>query len=230
MINFFRKHTDILLLFGVIFTIISPWLFTRSLGILSLGESKDIGTIIGGITAPITSLIGALLIYFALIEQRHSNKIQSENNSNQMLLTLILDLENKCNELVFLDNDLNQRTGIAAFNSICSIGYFSSIRDYLGAENQYHTDLMTVVNFANFYNIIGNANLIYENIRKAEVDKTSKDLLVDRFNQIFTVYLRKVLIRLDEYYTKDREKNIVKYDMYFEKIIEFNHKVMNNKH
>ena len=136
MLNFLGKRIDILLLLGVIFTILSPWIFTRSLGIINLQDTGEIGSTIGGITAPITSLIGAFLIYYALVAQRQANKIQSENNTIQTLLTLILDLEKKCADLVFIDEKINQRKGIAAFNSMSSILYFREISPYMGEKNR----------------------------------------------------------------------------------------------
>jgi hypothetical protein len=93
MLNFLGKRIELLLIFGITLTILSPWIFTRSIGFLDFQNTGEIGSTIGGVTAPITSLIGAFLIYYALVAQRQANKIQSENNTIQMLLTLILDLE-----------------------------------------------------------------------------------------------------------------------------------------
>ena len=227
MINFFKKHVELLLVLGVLFTIISPWLFTRSFGFIDFRGSGEIGSTIGGITAPITSLIGALLIYYALVAQRHANKIQSENNTVQTLLTLILDLENKCDKLVFIDENLNHRVGIASFNSFGSILYFASIKPYLGVNvSRVNNDLMSVVNFANYYNVIANSNLIFDTLESSDINKTNKSILYKRFEQIYTVYLSKSLLRLDEYYKTDIQKEKVKYDKYFEEIVEFNRKML----
>ncbi|HQQ30345.1 MAG TPA: hypothetical protein PLG82_08590, partial [Tenuifilaceae bacterium] len=117
----------VFLIIGIVFTVFSPWLFTRNLGLIDFHSTGDIGSTIGGITAPITSLIGALLIYCALDAQKKANNIQSENNATQTLLSLILDLEKKCYDLVFIAESNHHRTGIAAFNSISSIFFYRGI-------------------------------------------------------------------------------------------------------
>lgn len=227
MLNFLGKRIDILLLLGVIFTILSPWIFTRSLGIINLQDTGEIGSTIGGITAPITSLIGAFLIYYALVAQRQANKIQSENNTIQTLLTLILDLEKKCADLVFIDEKINQRKGIAAFNSMSSILYFREISPYMGEKtDKFKNDLMTVINFGNYYNVITNAALIFDFIESSEIDISNKLILQKRFEQIYTIYLNKSLQRLDEYYTEDKQNGKIEYDKYLEEIIMFRHKII----
>ncbi|HCY40912.1 MAG TPA: hypothetical protein DHV48_06075 [Prolixibacteraceae bacterium] len=227
MLNYFGKRVEILLLIGIVLTILSPWIFTRSLGFINFHDTGDIGSTIGGITAPITSLIGALLIYYALVAQRQANKIQSENNSIQTLLTLILDLENKCSNLIFIDEKLNQRKGIAAFNSTSSILYYDQIKPYMGEKtDRYKNDLMVVINFGNYFNVISNAALIYDFIVLSEIDKTNKHILQKRFEQIYIVYLNKSLRRLDEYYTEDKQNDKIKYDKYFEEILMFRNKMI----
>lgn len=227
MLDFIGKRIGILLLFGITLTILSPWIFTRTIGFINFQDTGDIGSTIGGITAPITSLIGAFLIYFALVAQRQANKIQSDNNSIQSLLTLILELENKCSNLIFIDENLNHRKGIAAFNSISSILYFRDITPYFGVKvDQTHSDLMNVVNFANYYNVITNADLIYDFIESSKIDQSNKYILQKRFNQIYTVYLNKSLNSLDAYYSKDKQNNSIKCDKYLDEIVNFRNKLI----
>ena len=227
MLNFLGKRIEILLLLGIIFTVISPWVFTRNVGLIDFQNTGEIGSTIGGITAPITSLIGAFLIYYALVAQRQANKIQSQNNTTQTLLTLILDLEKKCDNLIFIDENLNHRKGIASFNSMGSVLYFRQLTPYMGEKNdKYKNDLMTVINFGNYYNVITNAALIFDFIKSSEIDKSSKLILEKRFKQIYTVYLNKSLRRLDEYYSEDKKKGKIEYDRYLEEIVMFREKVM----
>lgn len=75
-INKTLRYVNIILIFGIITVLISPWLFTRALGIISFSiETGAIGDTIGGITAPIVNLIGAILVYFALKAQITANSI-----------------------------------------------------------------------------------------------------------------------------------------------------------
>jgi len=119
------------------------------------------------------------------------------------------------------------RKGIAAFKSISSILYYDQLRPYMGEKtDKYNNDLMTVVNFGNYYNVITNAALIYDFIESSEIDKSNKIILQKRFDQIYTVYLNKSLRRLDEYYSGDNQNNKIKHDKYLEEIITFRHKVV----
>ena len=64
----------LVLAIGVICLLITPYLFTRP-GIISFKDSGSIGDTIGGITSPITGLIGSILIFLALRAQIVANEI-----------------------------------------------------------------------------------------------------------------------------------------------------------
>ncbi len=56
------------------FVIIAPWLFSMPSGIGGFSEgTAHVGDTIGGITAPITNLIGAILVFLALVAQVDAN-------------------------------------------------------------------------------------------------------------------------------------------------------------
>lgn len=54
-----------MLAIGILLMIINPWLLTRSLGWVDFSKTGEIGDTVGGITAPIVNLMGAVLVYFA---------------------------------------------------------------------------------------------------------------------------------------------------------------------
>src|SRR5688572_22802037 len=62
------------LIVGIILILIAPFFLTRE-GIISFQETGQIGDTIGGVTAPITGLIGAILVFFALKAQIDANKL-----------------------------------------------------------------------------------------------------------------------------------------------------------
>lgn len=64
----------ILLSVGLFITIASPYLLTRH-GLIDFTQTGPIGDTIGGITSPITNLIGAILVFYALKAQIESNEI-----------------------------------------------------------------------------------------------------------------------------------------------------------
>jgi hypothetical protein len=88
----------IVLIIGVIMLVAAPLLFTTS-GYFSLSETGHIGDTIGGITAPISSLVGSVLVFLALKGQIVSNKITQEQIRDQQVeeqrkkeLTYVSDL------------------------------------------------------------------------------------------------------------------------------------------
>lgn len=69
------KKANLLLFFGIILVATSPYIFTRHLGIVNFENTGQIGDTIGGITAHIVNLIGAILVYFALKAQIDANTL-----------------------------------------------------------------------------------------------------------------------------------------------------------
>lgn len=92
------KNTDntikislIFLSLGVVFTIISPYLFIQNSNIFDFTKSGQIGDTIGGITSPILNILGDILIFLALKSQLDSNlelKIQIERQDKQFSMEL----------------------------------------------------------------------------------------------------------------------------------------------
>ena len=68
--------------------LVLPVLFTRS-G-LSFSETGDIGDTIGGITAPISSLVGSILVFLALKGQILANKFTQEQIRDQKFCTIFV--------------------------------------------------------------------------------------------------------------------------------------------
>lgn len=72
----------IVLIMGVAGIVATPFLFTRT-GFISFSETGQIGDTIGGITAPVSSLVGSVLLFLALKSQVVANKITQEQIINQ---------------------------------------------------------------------------------------------------------------------------------------------------
>jgi cell division protein ZapA (FtsZ GTPase activity inhibitor) len=71
----------IILIFGIIFTIISPALFT--LTIYFNDSTGHIASTVGGLTAPAIGLMGAILVYLALRSQVRANELIQEQIRDQ---------------------------------------------------------------------------------------------------------------------------------------------------
>lgn len=67
------KYGTLLLWIGVPLVLLAPIIFTRTTNGINFLETGQIGDTIGGTTAPIIGLIGAILVYLALKAQIHAN-------------------------------------------------------------------------------------------------------------------------------------------------------------
>ena len=93
----------VLLLFGAILTFIQPAFWSA----YNLTNTGQIGDTIGGITAPIINVIGAILVYSSFLEQNRANKIQSEQNTFNLLHELYKELKSELNNLTFATKNVN---------------------------------------------------------------------------------------------------------------------------
>jgi hypothetical protein len=100
----------LILIVGVLFLIFSPWLFTRDWSHIKFDSSSaNIGDTIGGITAPIASLIGSILVFYALKAQIEANKLilqqfefQKKDEDYKKLSNYLID------QIKLIREDLNE--------------------------------------------------------------------------------------------------------------------------
>lgn len=99
----------ILLFTGIALVIFAPYIFTRELGLISFKDTGTIGDTIGGITAPITSLIGSTLVYFALKAQIDANRLIQNQIETQRAEDIVRKKIQYLNEQVNLvRSDINE--------------------------------------------------------------------------------------------------------------------------
>ena len=64
----------VVLFIGIVLVLVFPLILTfEKISLISFKDTGDIGDTIGGITSPITSTIGSILVYFALKSQIDAN-------------------------------------------------------------------------------------------------------------------------------------------------------------
>ena len=69
------RQSKILFLIGILLVVIIPIILTQYSFLFDFTNTGQIGDTIGGITAPITNLIGAILVYYAFLVQLDANKL-----------------------------------------------------------------------------------------------------------------------------------------------------------
>lgn len=79
----FLKEVKWIFFGGTILIIFSPYLFTRSWGIIDFSSTGQIGDTIGGLTAPLTSLLGSILVFYALKAQIDANALIQNQIASQ---------------------------------------------------------------------------------------------------------------------------------------------------
>jgi hypothetical protein len=104
-----EKRAILVLIVGGIALVILPIIFTRTFDISFFKDTGTLGDTIGGITAPITGLIGSLLVYWALKAQIEANnlvfdqfKSQKQNEAYRKLMEYI------STQIDYIRTDINE--------------------------------------------------------------------------------------------------------------------------
>lgn len=121
-------HGIMILVIGCIFILFMPYLLTRPAlwNSLVFSETGQIGDTIGGITAPISNLIGAILVFLALRAQIKANQLIQEqiNRDNQ-----IKDCETETANLNQLYSYLNESINNYRFTTLPPKDLQGNIKD-----------------------------------------------------------------------------------------------------
>jgi len=75
----------IVLFIGIPFCLLTPILFTQDWGLLDFTNTGNIGDTIGGITAPFTNILAAILVFLAFRAQISANLSLQEQIEQQNL-------------------------------------------------------------------------------------------------------------------------------------------------
>ncbi len=177
----FTKRALFLLILGILFVIIAPYLFTQDVGFLSFGSPNEIGDTIGGITAPITSLIGSILVYFAFLAQVNANKeIQRQidrerderredidrNNIQSLYNQLSIDISS----FNFQKNNINYLGVEGIFQSVQN----STVSGGYNAESHDTERYPKAVHFYQIFGILGDWINLYETIEDSTLTSDQK--------------------------------------------------------
>jgi len=128
----------IFLIVGILFVILSPFIFTRPFGVFNFTDTGTIGDTIGGITAPITSLLGSILVYFALKAQIDANKLIQDQIEGQKNEELIRKKNQYLSEQInIVRMDINEFTYTYKENSTSSDSNIKQKFNYSGSDAIY---------------------------------------------------------------------------------------------
>ncbi|GAB3849027.1 hypothetical protein GCM10028822_12800 [Hymenobacter terrigena] len=185
------KWSKWLLSIGILCVITAPFVLTRSFGLFSFNETGPIGDTIGGITSPITSLIGSVLVFFALKAQIDANELVRQQFEQQQLdeiqrkvLTHLTEqvnlIRNDINDFGFVhertDNNLAAVVipykGASAFTAFVEL-----LPDLLSSDSIRQNPFEALPTLASLKALLEMIDNILNSIRKASLSEEDKNFL-----------------------------------------------------
>ncbi|HYV90491.1 MAG TPA: hypothetical protein VE978_01855 [Chitinophagales bacterium] len=183
-----------LLVVGILFVVFAPYLFTRHLGVLNFNDTGTIGDTIGGITAPITSLIGSILVFFALKAQIDANKLIQTQIEGQKAEELVRKQIQYINEQInMVKEDINEFSFIVLeeyYDSVSQTGIVKRKQkfNYKGADaiNEFMESLKQIQEaqdetaskgnpkLTELFNLLEIIKLMFDKIEKAKITDEDK--------------------------------------------------------
>jgi hypothetical protein len=151
------------LIFGIILMLLLPWLLTHFSSFISFdGTSGSIGDTIGGVTAPISGLLGAYLVFLALKAQVKANEkiqeqierqeVREERNQTQVFLDGIINLiKAEIEKFSFVieeyDYDIEQPNDMTYRGEYALIHFVETLASYRASKEP-------CVNYSNEYKLV----------------------------------------------------------------------------
>ncbi len=188
----------VLLCFIVIFTFTLPS-FIKQLN-LTTNAISNIGSAIGGITAPLIGIISSILLYLALTRQTQSNLDQRLKNESDIIFLLLNQLDNEISSFYFsFSQTKGEEKKEFNYNGIQAFHVFvQELNEEFSLLNYKHT-------FKSFYqakqilSIIRSFLLIKKRIEISETSKDIKDMFNQKLDSVYQCRLKdslKILIEI----------------------------------
>ncbi len=221
-----RKEKGIaMILLGTLAVIFAPYLLTRNSCFPSFADANTgaIGDTIGGITAPIVGILGAILVFYALLEQINANKIISDQFLEQKKIThrqnfeqTFFNMLNIQHEIVNniecmphdlhlnVDRDVNEleistelKEKIVLFNSVYTLDFDEKGKPYKGRAFFSYT-LDALLEGTYIADSIGgfktdSESTLYTNLKTKETFKSY-------FPEVYKILFRQLDTHLGHYY------------------------------
>jgi len=192
-----------IIIFTLIITLlcfISVIVFTLPsfVGQLNLTTKSNIGSALGGITAPVIGVVSTILLYLALTRQTQSNIDQRLKNESDIIFLLINQLDNEISSFYFKytqGKEEKKFTGLEALNDFC--------RNY---RHEYNIDQFKKEDFTfkGWYEAgqivlaVETFNLIQKRIEISNLSQEMKELFAEKLRTYYQCKLRMPLNDLSD--------------------------------
>lgn len=168
------KWGKIIIVVGPFLVLIAPLILTRDFGLSGFVTTGQIGDTIGGITAPITGLVGAILVYLALKAQITANEIvlesineQTKNENELRTIAFIMD------SIKLLINDLKEFT----YSTDKGSKAFKNVLDYNKntiSHKEYSEKTVTDIGLYEIYCLMKQFDYIFNLIKNSKIPESDK--------------------------------------------------------
>jgi hypothetical protein len=193
-----------ILYLGIIFTFISPFVLTLGarFHIFDFSNTGQIGDTIGGITAPIVNILGAVLVFYALRAQIEANKLiqdqfyeqkkeELENKNIQHISVLYSDFVKNIEDFTF-DKEKNvgsfetRKTELVFYTGSLAIHYFLKDLEYYGVRNPHNNEeIMNNGKIRQFYSILKSLDILLDKISNSKIQNIDREFYKSLITQKF---------------------------------------------
>lgn len=218
-----EKVIPFILIFGILLIVISPILFTQISGLIDFtnANTNNIGGTIGGITAPFTSVLGSILVYYALKAQIDANALIQEQLKEQKateyeskVVTYLkqqLDIINKDIEEFQLVQSTRKRDNGQTFETRTTLKGSDAIYQYLDGYLQegrnhdfnYSKEFHQVANIKHYISLIDN---LVEAINIENIPNKDKLYLSTAIKYHYLTKIKPIFDKLEVHKTSNTEE------------------------
>jgi len=225
-----KRHRNLILIVGlIIFIFSSLYIFTRPAIFNSwdFSASGQIGDTIGGITAPIINLLGALLVYISFQAQIEANRIQAKALSDEKQLNLIRnqfekhllsfeEIKKRLNSVEFIIEQLGNANSDGVRSPSVHVKYtgLNAINEYVlhieerdgGPFSQYYFQRFNTFGLALTFQFL--LKSIYDLIERVELNITEvddKEFLINEIKLFYNGFLKTFARRIIDCYPKPND-------------------------
>lgn len=160
--------------------------------LMNLDDFAKIGSGIGGIIAPIITLISLIFVYLAYSRQIEANTLMRESQTQQSIQSDISGLYKMIENLKFYPTVKENNTEmVVEFSQRASIEVFADL--FRASDN--HDELLNNVFFEDLYFVIGRFDVVLTRIFSAKIND---DLKYELFRDISFLYSSKCMKGMTE--------------------------------
>lgn len=198
-----KKQIIILSLLFFVAVYLMPFLFSQNwltgIADFSKESTSNIGSTIGGITAPLIGIVSSILLYLALTKQTEANKIQKVKNETDTILSLIKQMEDELSLIYYSYEEIPSK-GERRFYSYQGIQALDQwINKVLFKDNRVRSD----DRFEHFF-LSGQISIVIRSYEVAEnrieelpETESIRDVLSEKLRAFYDYRLKKPLSLLE---------------------------------